>query len=314
MRLVFLGTPELAVPSLEALLDAGHHICRVISQPNRARDRGHAIVPTPVCAAATRHNLPITQPTQLKDPALVDTLRAEEADAFIVVAYGRLLPSVLLDIAPDRWINLHPSLLPLYRGPAPIQGPLLNGDVKTGVTTLLVRPEMDAGEILMQWDTPIAPDETAGQLHDRLALWGGECMAETVARFEAETLTPRPQDHACATYTQKLTTADGHLNLREPAQVVRNRVRAMTPWPGATAMLDGVPLKLWRVDAHEEATSKPPGTILRADDAGILVATGTGVLTIRELQRPGKTRMDAGAFLRGAPIRTGAQFAVPDPA
>lgn len=312
MRLLFLGTPDLAVPSLEAVVHAGHDVCRVIAQPDRARDRGQRVLPTPVHAAAARLGLPVDQPTTVKDPTLVREWSALAPDAFIVVAYGRIIPDPLLALAPHRWINMHPSLLPLYRGPAPIQGPLLNGDRRTGVTTIALVSEMDAGPILLQRETDIAPDETAGDLHDRLARLGADCLVDTLAALDAGTLAPRPQDHARATFTKKLTKADGVLDFREDATALRNRVRAMTPWPGATATLEGAPLRLLAVETTADAVAAPPGTVLRADDAGILVATGAGALCIRELQRPGKKPLAAAAFLRGSRITAGARFDVPN--
>ncbi len=314
MRLVFLGTPAIAVPSLEALVGAGHELCRVVSRPDRPRDRGHALAPTPVHAAAQRLGLSVAQPPTLNDPDVRDALRALRPDVFVLVAYGRLVPDALLDLAPDRWINLHPSLLPLYRGPSPIYGPLANGDAHTGVTTMVLRPEMDAGEILLQWETPIGPEETAGELHDRLADLGAECLIETLAGREAGTIAPREQDHARATFTAKLTKADGVLDFRQPAPALRNRVRAVTPWPGATVHLDDLTLKLWRVDALAEGHTAPAGTVLRADADGIVVAAGEGALCIRELQRAHKQRMPADAFLRGCPIAPGARFRLPDTA
>ena len=314
MRLVFLGTPELAVPSLEALVAAGHDVCRVISQPDRPRDRGHRVAITPVHDAAQRLGLPVSQPSKIKDPAFAEELRALAPEAFVLVAYGRLIPDALLELAPDRWLNMHPSLLPLYRGPAPIQGALLNGDDTTGVTTIRLQSEMDAGDILLQWETAIDPEETAGALHDRLAVLGADCLVETVAGLAAGTLTPRAQDHAQATFTQKLTKADGVLDFREPAAALRHRIRAVTPWPGATAALPDVSLKVLHADVVEAPAGSPPGTVIAADADGIVVATGQGGLCIREVQRAGKKPMTAAAFLRGTAVRPGAQFTLPDPA
>lgn len=312
MRLVFLGTPEIAVPSLEAVVRAGHDVRLVVSQPDRARGRGHKLQPTPIHAAAERLGLPLAQPTAIRTAEFEARLRALDADVFLVVAYGRFIPDNLLALAPDRWINLHPSLLPHYRGPAPVQGPLFNGDAVTGVTTMVLVPEMDAGDILLQWETDILPDETAGKLHDRLAELGAACVVETLAGLERGDLTPQPQDHAQATFTHKLTTADGILDFRRPARALYHQTRAVTPWPGARVMLAGAPLLVRRARAEDARVEAPPGTVTAADAAGIRVATGDGEYVILELQRAGKRRQTADAFLRGHPLRTGDRFALPE--
>jgi len=311
MRLVFLGTPEMAVPGLEALVAAGHDVRLVVSQPDRARDRGQALQPTPVHAAADRLGLPCIQPAKIRTAEFREQLETQDAAAFIVVAYGRIIPDELLALAPHRWINMHPSLLPLYRGPAPVQGPLFNGDTVTGVTTIQLVSEMDAGDILLQRETPIAPDETAGELHDRLAVLGAKCLVETLARLENDAIVPKPQDHAKATYTHKLSKADGILDCREPALTLANRTRAVTPWPGATVTFGGQSWKLWRVESRAQSSDAAPGTIIDVSDDGIVVACGEGRLVILELQRPGKQRMDVRAFLRGHPVAVGAQFSLP---
>ena len=311
MRVVFLGTPEIAVPSLEAVVRAGYQVCLAVSQPDRPRDRGHRQRPTPVRSAAAVLGVDVAHPTNLKDPELAVALRDLAPDVFLVVAYGRMIPDPLLALAPDRWINMHPSLLPRYRGPAPIQGPLFNGDDITGVTTMRITAEMDAGDIRLQRETPIGAEETAGELHDRLAVLGAECVTDTLAALEQGTVTPRPQDSAHATYTKKLTKADGLLDFRQPARVLHNQVRAVTPWPGAAATLDGTSLRVWRAAAVPAVEESAPGTVKRADATGIHVATGDGDFVIHELQRPGKQRMTVDAFIRGARIPVGARFALP---
>lgn len=303
LRTVFMGTPDFAIPTLRGLVDSGVKLVAVFTQPDRPKGRGNVLTPPPVKVLAESLSLPVHQPAKLRDPAAVEELRRLAPDLVVVVAYGQILPKSVLEIPRQGCINVHASLLPRYRGAAPINKAIMEGETVTGVTTMLMDVGLDTGPMLVKRSTPILSQETAGDLHDRLAMLGREAMEETLSRLCAGTLKPEPQDDAKSTYAPMLQKEDGRLDWRQSAAFLHNQVRGLDPWPGAYTHLGGELLKIARTAA--ENGSGEPGTVLAADADGVLVACGEGVLRIQELQLPGKRRLPAAEFLRGHPLLPG---------
>lgn len=308
MRLVFMGTPAFAVPSLEALLDAGHEIAAVITQPDRPRGRGMRLAPPPVKEKALRYGLPVWQPQRVREAAFIAALARLQPESIVVVAFGQILPRDILVLPPAGCINLHASLLPRYRGAAPIHWAIINGEQETGVTTMFMDEGMDTGDIILQAVLPIGPDDNVGLVHDRLAHLGSELLVRTVELVAAGKAPRTPQNHALATYAPLLRPEDEIIDWTRPAGAIKNLVRGMDPWPGARTTLDGKVLKIWRVSLCGDGSSRGvPGEILAADEvSGILVRAGDGVVAIEELQVAGGKRLDSRAFLRGHRLPVGA--------
>ncbi len=299
-----MGTPEFAVPSLNALANAGHTLCGVFSQPDKPVGRHQNVLqPTPVKECALSKNIPVFQPAKLRDGTALALIQDLKPELIVVAAYGRLLPDEILDCPAKGCINVHSSLLPRYRGAAPINWAVLNGDAETGVTIQHMASEMDTGDIIAQVRTPIGPDETAAQLYGRLAELGGALLAETVAKIAAGTATRTPQDGGAATLAPMLSKALSPMDWTRPAAELHNQVRGLLPWPCAVTELAGVRCKIFSAGLPAERTVKAPGCILAADSDGIRVACGDGtVLRIGELQADGGRRMSAADYLRGHPI------------
>ena len=315
MKVVFFGTPAFAVPSLDAVL-AESEIGAVVTQPDRARGRGLAVEPTPVASAAHQYALDVWKPESLRDPAFVDALRALVPDLLVVVAYGRFLPARLLAMPRLGGINLHPSLLPRYRGAAPIPRAIEAGDRETGVTVLHLSDEMDAGDLILQRPVPIDPDDTTRTLEPRLAREGAVVLAEAVRLLDAGQASRHPQDPALATVAPKLTREESVIRWSDAAVRIVNRVRAFDPWPVAHTLRDGEVLRVWRASARprpEYGADVLPGTVLalpNGDDAPLLVAAGDGMVAIDEVQPASGRRMPAAAYLRGRPLSSGAVLGV----
>ncbi len=298
-RLVLMGSPALALPTFEALAEE-HEIAAVFTQPDQPAGRGLRLTPTPVKRWAVARGLPIFQPRSLRrDPEAIARLRELKPDAIVVVAYGLILPPEVLRLPPYGCLNLHPSLLPRYRGPAPIQAALLNGDTETGVTVMLMTEEVDAGPILAMEREPIEPEDTAETLGERLAQRGARLMKETLRRWLAGEITPQPQDDSQATYCPRITKADGEIDWRRPAVEIERRIRAFTPWPGSYTFWRGRRLKIGRARVHPDLQA-PPGRVVPAD-GGAAVGTGEGALMLLEVQPEGKRMMPIEAFLNGHP-------------
>ena len=311
LRIVFMGTPELAAESLRALLACPQwEMAAVVTQPDQPKGRGLKLQASPVKEVALQRNLPILQPVRARDEAFMGALRTHRPDLMAVAAYGQILPQAVLQLAPLGCLNIHTSLLPKYRGAAPIQHAILNGETETGVTIMKMDPGMDTGDILAQEKTPILPDDTSHTLHDRLALLGAKLLVETIPAYADGTLKPRPQPAENVSYAPKIKKQDGQINWSEPAAAIRNRIRAMTPWPGAFTHLPASPqpvlLKIWEADSVEDAGNA--GRILHADKDGIVVGCGAGALRIRVMQREGGRRMSAHEFLAGHTLRAGDQL------
>ncbi|RMH37155.1 MAG: methionyl-tRNA formyltransferase [Nitrospirae bacterium] len=310
MRVVFMGTPEFAVPSLKALLDSRHEVVGVVTQPDRPRGRGKAVMPSPIKALAQAEGIPVLQPAKMKDPDFLDALKASKPEVIVVVAFGRILPASILALPPRGCINVHASLLPRYRGAAPIQWALIRGETHTGVTTMLMDEGMDTGPILLQEVVPIAPDDTTIELSRRLAEVGGRLLLTTLREWEAGGLVPRPQNHAEATMAPMLKKEDGLIDWTLSAEEIANRVRGLVPWPGAYTFYQESRLTIWKAkpqacDGGKSSSDVVPGTILAVEKAAILVATGNGVLAILEIQPANRKRMTVQEFLAGHRLMRG---------
>lgn len=308
-RIIFMGTPEFSVPALHALANKEDiHISLVVTQPDRPKGRGKKLAVSPVKAAALELGLDLYQPEKLNTPEAVEKLSGLAPDYFVVVAYGQILSQNILNIPRKYPINIHASLLPKYRGAAPIQAAVLNMDRESGVTTMVMAKAMDAGDMLLTARTPLAPEDTAADLHDRLSRLGGDLIVETIDRLNDGSLTPTPQDHDAATYVGMLKKSDGRIDWNRSARGVIAHINAMTPWPGAFTHLDGKRLKIFNA-IPGDGTDADPGTVICCDSAGIHVAVNGGSVIIRELMGGSGKRLQADAFLRGNPIELPAAFA-----
>ena len=307
LRTVFMGTPEFALPTLEGLIATGLPVIGVYTQPDRPSGRGKQLTPPPVKQLATAHGLPLFQPLRLRLPEVVADLQALAPELIVVVAYGQILPKSVLDIPKYGCINVHASLLPKYRGAAPINHAIMAGESETGVTTMYMDVGLDTGDMLVKRITSIGPNETAGELHDRLAQLGREAMLATLDRLCAGTLVREKQDDALTCYAPLLKKEQGLIDWSRSASELHNQVRGLDPWPGAYTLLAGDPLKLSRTIPLQELHAAAPGTVLSADVSGLRIACGNGVLKVGELQLPGRKRLPAAEFLRGCalPVGTG---------
>ena len=303
MKILFMGTPDFAVPSLDALAAAGHQLVGAFSQPDKPKNRGMKLQPTPVKVCAERLGVPVFQPTKLRDGTALETIRQLDPDLIVVAAYGRILPQEILDYPRLGCINVHSSLLPKYRGAAPIHWAILNGEKETGVTIMHMALALDAGDIIRQRATPIDPDETVEDLHDRLARLGAELLVETVAQLADGTATRTPQEESQVTLAPMLSRALSPMDWTRPARALHDQVRGLIPWPAAVTELGGVRCKILATTVLDETTGKAPGSVVAADKTGLKLACGDGrVLRIDRLQADGVKRLAAADYLRGHPI------------
>ena len=306
MRIVFMGTPEFAVPSLERLAESGYAPVAVVTGADKPRGRGQRLTPTSVKEAAERLGIsPILQPTSVKDPAFADEIAALEPDVLVVVAF-KILPPDVFTLAKKGAFNLHGSLLPKYRGAAPITRAVMAGETETGVTTFFLQEKVDTGNVILKKTMPIGPDETAGDVHDRMMHLGADAVLETVRRIEAGTAAPQPQDDRLATPAPKLFKDDARIPWQRPATDVHNHVRGLSPYPGAWTEHGGTLLKIYRTRPAEG--NGPPGTVLQSD-VRLVVACGEGAVEVLEVQQEGKRRMAAEDFLRGYDLAKGERLA-----
>jgi methionyl-tRNA formyltransferase len=305
MRIVFMGTPEFAVPSLEALLASGDQVVGIVTQPDRPKGRGQQLTPSPVKQIAQREAIPLLQPVKMKAPEFLEPLAAWKPDLIAVTAFGRILHPGILSLPPMGCVNVHGSLLPKYRGAAPIQWAVINGETETGITTMLMDEGMDTGPMLLQERIPILPDDTAGTLAPRLASLGGQLLVETIRQLKAGGLTPRVQDHSQATLAPLLKKEDGVIDWKADAQSIANRVRGLSPWPGAYTFHGQERWNIWKAVAVQESTAEPRGALLAVTKQSLKVATGNGVLELLEIQTANSKRMSVGQFLAGHRISPG---------
>ena len=309
-RIVFFGSGAFAIPCFEALLRAGHAVVALVTQPDREKGRGRALAPPPLKPVAEARGVPVLQPRRIKDTPAQDAVRALAPELSVVVAYGQILPRSVLDLAPLGTVNVHASLLPRYRGAAPIQWALANGEGETGVTTMLLDEGLDTGPTLLRRVTPIGPEETAAELEPRLARLGAELLLETVVGLCAGTLRPTPQDPAAATLAPILRKQDGQIDWTERAEALFHRVRGFNPWPGTVAAWGGRPLKVLRASTADPAAGLEPGTVVTVNRDGVIVACGGGTaLRLVEVQPESRKPMSARAWAAGARLAPGARLA-----
>jgi methionyl-tRNA formyltransferase len=301
MRLIFLGTPAFAVPTLEAVARK-HEVVSVITQPDRPKGRGQELAASAVKQAAMRLGLPVYQPERIKRPEAQAHLAALAPEMMIVVGYGQIIPQSVIDIAPRGIVNVHASLLPKYRGAAPVQWAIVNGETRTGITTMQINAGLDTGDILLEREAEIGPEETAVELGERLAAMGAELLIETLDGLARGTITPKRQDEAQASYAPILKKEDGALSWNEPVTAIHNRVRGLVPWPGAHTRFRGQLLHIWRARVESDRTALAPGQVLAG--TGFRVACGDGgVLELLEVQMEGRKRMGGEAFANGQRLR-----------
>lgn len=309
LRIIFMGTAELACASLDALAKSQEfNVIAVVTQPDKPKGRDLKLQSSAVKALALKLNLPVLQPIKARAEDFVTTLRELKPDLIVVVAYGQILPQAILDLPRLGCLNVHTSLLPKYRGAAPIQWAILEDEPETGVTIMKMDAGLDSGDILTQTQTPIQPDDDSQTLHDRLAILGAELLTQTIPNVAAKSILPRKQPTEGSSYARKISKEDGKLNWNEPARKLWNQIRAFTPWPGAftfqTVGENKRLLKIWQAEVVE-TSSNEPGKILQADKSGIVVACGANALRILSLQREGGRRLSAQEFLAGNPIQVG---------
>ena len=308
-NIIFMGTPDFAVPPLKALAQAGHHLSLVVTQPDRPKGRGKKLMSPPVKQAAEALGLNILQPESMKGPEIKEKLMALNPDFFVVVAFGHKLSREILDIPHMHPINIHASLLPAWRGSSPIQAAILNQDKEAGITTMIMDTDLDTGDMLLKARTPITMDDTAQTLHDRLAPMGADLIVKTLDAFARDSITPQPQDHTRATHAPMLKKADGCVDWTIDSKQIHAHVRAMTPWPGAYGFLDDKRIKILEVAPLDIHTDHKPGTVFSCDCHEIHVATGSGAVAILRLQGASGKCLCSEDFLRGNKLQTGECFA-----
>lgn len=304
MKIIFMGTPDFAVGTLRSLAEAGHEITLVVSQPDKPKGRGHAMVPTPVKGVAEELGIPVFQPVKIREAK--DVLEKTEADVCVVAAFGQIIPASILHMKKYGCINVHASLLPKYRGAAPIQWAVIDGEKESGVTIMQMDEGLDTGDMLAKAIVPLDEKETGGSLFDKLSEAGGRLCVETLAKLEKGEITPEKQGESPTAYASMLDKKMGNIDWNKSAVVIERLVRGLNPWPSAYTHLDGKTLKIWACDVLPQSASKGVcGEILEVTKDAIHVQTGDGILVLREIQLAGKARMDAGAFLRGYKVVPG---------
>lgn len=308
MRIIFMGTPDFSVGTLEALIQAGHEIALVVSQPDKPKGRGHELTPTPVKEAALRHNLRVYQPRRLRGEVAEAMLRGVQADVIVVVAFGQIIPPSILNMKPYGCINVHASLLPKYRGAAPIQWAVIDGEKESGVTIMQMDEGLDTGDMLLKGVIPLEEKETGGSLFDKLSALGASLCVEALEKLEKGTLKPEKQGETTTPYAKMLTKEMGDLDWTRPAEELERLIRGLNPWPGAYTRMEGKILKLWASDADRDGecpAGAACGEIVKVEKDAVHVACGSGLLKLTELQLQGRKRMDAVAFLRGCRLEPG---------
>ena len=306
MKIVFMGTPDFAVGALEALIEAGHEVVAVVTQPDKPKGRGKEMQMTPVKACAVEHNIEVFQPVKIKTPEAVEVLKGYGADLFVVAAFGQILSKEILDMPKYGCVNIHASLLPKYRGAAPIQWAILDGEKETGVTIMQMNEGLDTGDMLTKVIVPIEDTDTGESLFDKLAEAGAKLLVETIPQMEAGTLQPEAQDDAKSTYAKMIKKEMGHIDWKKEAIVLERLVRGMNSWPSAYTYLNGKTLKVWEASVEESTNKAAVGEVVEVTKDSIKVQTGKDLLVLKQIQLEGKKRMDVAAFLLGYKVEAGA--------
>ena len=305
MKVIFMGTPDFSVGTLETLIEAGHEVVLAVTQPDKPKGRGGKMQYPPVKEVALEHDIPVFQPKKIRDPQSIEELRKYEADVMVVIAFGQILPKEILKMTPYGCINVHASLLPKYRGAAPIQWAVINGERVSGVTTMQMDEGLDTGDMIMKTEVVLDEKETGGSLHDKLALEGAKLCVHTLKALEEKTAVWEKQEYSPTEYARMLDKKLGDIDWTKDAASIERLIRGLNPWPSAYTKWNSKIMKIWEADVLEGQTDQMPGTIVKVEKDGFCVQTGTGLIKVLSLQIPGKKRMDAGAFLRGYPMEEG---------
>lgn len=308
MKIIFMGTPDFAVGTLEAIIEAGHEVVLVVTQPDKPKGRGKNMQYPPVKECALRHNLPVFQPARIREKESLAALDKYDADIYVVVAFGQILPKALLEKPKYGCINVHASLLPKYRGAAPIQWAVINGEEKSGVTIQQMDEGVDTGDMIARTELVLDTEETGGTLFDRLAMAGADLCVETLKAIEDGSVTFEKQDEAQATHAKMLTKQSGNINWNQSAVQIERLIRGLNPWPSAYTFMDGKTLKIWRATVGEDMAGFEPGQVAAVNARKLSVQTGCGSLCLEEVQLEGKKRMQIADFLRGCRLEEGKQF------
>ena len=305
MKVIFMGTPDFSVGTLEALVEAGHEVVLAVTQPDKPKGRGKEMQFTPVKECALKYNIPVYQPRRVREAECIEELRKYEADIMVVVAFGQILPKEILEMTTYGCVNVHASLLPKYRGAAPIQWSIIDGEEVTGVTTMQMNEGLDTGDMLLKVEIPIEEKETGGSLHDKLAAAGAKLCVETLVGLEEGTITAIPQGETTTSYAKMLDKQLGNIDWSKSAIEIERLIRGLSPWPSAYTDWNGKVMKIWDAKVVRDTIEGKVGSIVKVEKDAFFVQTGDGLLKVCELQIPGKKRMDAGAFLRGYQIKEG---------
>lgn len=305
MKIVFMGTPDFALASLDKLIDGGYEIAAVVTQPDRPKGRGKKLTPPPVKERALGAGLRVLQPERVKDSGFIEALKELSPDIIIVVAYGQILPEEIINLPAMGCINVHASLLPKYRGAAPINWCIINGESRTGVTTMYMDKGMDTGDILLQRETEIGENETASELHERLAALGADLLLETLEGLQRNEVERKAQDHSAATYAPQLDRETGRVDWNSDAKSIYNLIRGTNPWPGCYTVYKGERMKLWEAKVLEQKSRGTAGKVLEAGHGGMLVQAGSGTLLVTKIQMPSSRVMTVDEYLRGNSLETG---------
>jgi methionyl-tRNA formyltransferase len=305
MKILFMGTPDFAASILQKIIQSDYEVIGVVTQPDKQKGRGKAVCFPPVKELANKYNLHVYQPLKVRNPDFIQTIRELAPEIIIVAAFGQILPKELLDIPPCGCINVHASLLPKYRGAAPIQYAIIDGEEYTGITIMYMDISMDTGDIILQRKLLIAPEDTGGTLFDKLAQLGADLLIEVLKKTEEGTAERIPQDHTKATYVKMLSKKMGNIDFTMPAKQIERLIRGLNPWPSAYTYIDGKTLKIWKATVEQREIAGMAGEVIEIRKDAIAVKTGNGILVIRELQLEGKNKMSVDAFLRGYPVFTG---------
>ncbi|MBO5460295.1 MAG: methionyl-tRNA formyltransferase [Ruminococcus sp.] len=310
MRVIFMGTPDFSVGTLEALVEAGHDVCLAVTQPDKPKGRGKEMQFTPVKEAALKHGIPVYQPRRIREPECVEELKKYNADVCVVIAFGQIIPKTILELTPYGCMNVHASLLPAYRGAAPIQWALISGEEVTGITTMQMDEGLDTGDMLLKVEVPITSEDTGETLHDKMAEAGAKLAVETLAEMEKGTLKPEKQGETTTPYAKMLKKEMGNIDWNTTAVEIERLVRGLNSWPSAYTNWNGKVMKIWKAAVEDTNTEAAPGTVVRVEKDSFAVQTKDGLLVVKELQIPGKKRMNADAFLRGYQLTEGTVFSM----
>lgn len=306
MKVVFMGTPDIAVPCLQKLIDEGHEVAAVVTQPDKPKGRGKKLAMPPVKELAVKYDIPVLQPVRARDEEFVKSIKEINPDLIVVIAFGQILGKDLLEIPKYGCINVHVSLLPKYRGAAPINWVIINGEKKTGITTMYMDEGLDTGDIILSKEFDLDRYITAGELHDRMMVEGAEILKDTIDLIEKGEAKRTPQNHDEFSYAPIMDRNLGNIDFTKSAEEIHNLARGVNPWPGAYTFYNDVKMKIWKTDVLNEKSSKEPGTVLSVDKNGIKISTGDGILLVEEIQMPNKRRMPVSEYIKGNSIDTGA--------